>query len=58
VLSVAHWDRVLGGLLYATSLRLDWARLLQRTFQIDALESVSALLLEAMRLDDEAGARR
>jgi hypothetical protein len=38
VLSVAHWDRLLGGLPYATSPRLDWARLLQRTFQVDALE--------------------
>ncbi len=38
VLSVAHWDRLLGGLLCADSPRMNWARLLQRTFHIDALE--------------------
>lgn len=38
VLSVKHWDRLLGGLLYATSPRLDWANLLRRSFDLDVLE--------------------
>ncbi|MBN9165356.1 MAG: transposase [Myxococcales bacterium] len=38
ILSVRHWSRVLGGLLYATSPRLPWAQLLQRTFDVDILE--------------------
>ena len=35
VLSLAHWDRLLDGELYATSSRLDWRTLLKRTFQVD-----------------------
>jgi hypothetical protein len=35
VLSLAHWDRILEGELYATSSRLDWRTLLKRTFQHD-----------------------
>jgi hypothetical protein len=35
VLSVAHWDRLLGGELYARSSRPDWATLLRRTFPVD-----------------------
>jgi len=38
ILSVAHWDRLLGGLLYAASPRLNWPLLLQRTFAVDVLE--------------------
>jgi hypothetical protein len=38
VISVRHWDRLLGGLLYATSPRVDWARLLRRSLSIDVLE--------------------
>jgi hypothetical protein len=38
VISVKHWDRLLGGLLYATSPRIDWASLLRRSFQVDVLE--------------------
>jgi Putative transposase/Transposase zinc-binding domain len=38
VLSVQHWDRLLGGLLYATSPRVDWASLLRRSFSVDVLE--------------------
>jgi hypothetical protein len=38
VLSVKHWDRLLGGLLYAVQPRVDWARLLRRSLSIDALE--------------------
>jgi len=36
-ISVRHLDRLLGGSLLATSPRLDWAKLLRRTFGIDAL---------------------
>jgi hypothetical protein len=35
VLSVAHWQRLLGGELYAPLSRLDWATLLKRTFSTD-----------------------
>jgi hypothetical protein len=35
VLGVRHWERLLGGLLYATKPRLDWAKLLHRTFEVD-----------------------
>jgi hypothetical protein len=38
ILSISHWGRLLGGLLYAATPRLDWARLLRRTFDIDILE--------------------
>ena len=37
VISVKHLDRVLGGELLAQGPRLDWARLLQRTFGFDPL---------------------
>jgi hypothetical protein len=36
-ISVRHLDRLLGGLLLATSPRIDWAKLIRRTFGIDAL---------------------
>ncbi|AKU94151.1 hypothetical protein AKJ09_00815 [Labilithrix luteola] len=38
ILSVQHWSRLLGGLLYATSPRLRWPQLLRRTFDVDILE--------------------
>jgi hypothetical protein len=38
ILSVKHWDRLLGGALYAASPRIDWARLLRRTFDTDVLQ--------------------
>ena len=38
VLSVRHWDRLLGGLLYAMSPRVDWPSLLRRSFSVDVLE--------------------
>lgn len=37
VITVEHWDRLEAGALYASSSRLDWATLLQRTHGIDAL---------------------
>jgi hypothetical protein len=38
VLSVKHWDRLRGGLLYAASPRVDWPRLLGRSFDVDVLD--------------------
>jgi hypothetical protein len=38
IISIRHWDRLLGGLLYATQPRVDWATLLRRSFQVDVLE--------------------
>jgi hypothetical protein len=35
ILSVAHWERLLGGELYAPLSRVDWALLLRRTFEVD-----------------------
>jgi hypothetical protein len=35
VLSHRHWDRLLGGALYAATPRMDWSALLRRTFQVD-----------------------
>ena len=33
-----HWDRLLGGLLYAVTPRVDWATLLRRSFAADVLQ--------------------
>jgi hypothetical protein len=38
VLSVRHWDRLMGGMLYAVTPRVDWATLLRRSFAVDVLE--------------------
>jgi hypothetical protein len=38
VLSVQHWDRLLGGVLYAATPRVEWAALLRRSFAADVLE--------------------
>ena len=38
ILSVRHWDRVLGGVLYAVTPRIDWARLLRRSMDVDVLK--------------------
>ncbi len=38
MLSVRHWDRLLGGVLYAATPRMDWARLLQRSLDVDVLK--------------------
>jgi len=37
VLGVKHWSRLLGGVLYAASSRVDWASLLRRSFEVDVL---------------------
>jgi hypothetical protein len=37
ILSVKHWNRLLGGLLYAAFPRVDWATLLRRRFEVDVL---------------------
>ena len=34
VLFVHHWDRLLGGVLYAATPRMDWARLLRRSLDV------------------------
>ncbi len=38
VLSVRHWDRLMGGALYAASTRIDWASLLRRSLDVDVLQ--------------------
>jgi hypothetical protein len=38
VLSVRHWDRLIGGALYAVSTRVDWASLLRRSLDVDVLQ--------------------
>jgi hypothetical protein len=38
MLSVRHWDRLLGGVLYAATPRMDWARLLRRSLDVDVLK--------------------
>jgi hypothetical protein len=38
VLSVRHWDRLIGGTLYAATPRVDWASLLRRSFEVDVLQ--------------------
>jgi len=35
ILAVAHWNRLMAGLLYAASPRLPWSQLLRRTFATD-----------------------
>ncbi|MGH7283815.1 MAG: transposase, partial [Polyangiaceae bacterium] len=37
VIAVRHWERLCGGLLFATSPRVPWATLLRRTFEVDVL---------------------
>jgi hypothetical protein len=37
VLSVRHWGRLLGGVLYAATPRVDWSALLRRSFQVDVM---------------------
>ena len=39
IISVKHWDRLLGGLLYAVQPRVDWAALLRRSFAVDVRPS-------------------
>jgi hypothetical protein len=38
VIAVRHWDRLLGGVLYAATPRMAWARLLRRLLDVDVLE--------------------
>jgi hypothetical protein len=37
VVSVRHWQRLLGGVLYSATPRVDWATLLRRSFEADVL---------------------
>jgi len=41
VVSVRHWQRLLGGVLYATAPRVDWASLLRRSFEVDVFNCPS-----------------
>jgi hypothetical protein len=38
IIAVKHWERLLGGLLYAVRPRVDWATLLRRSLSVDVLE--------------------
>jgi hypothetical protein len=38
IIAVKHWDRLMGGLLYAVQPRVDWATLLRRSLSVDVLE--------------------
>ena len=38
IISVKHWDRLMGGLLYAVQPRVDWAMLLRRGLSVEVLE--------------------
>lgn len=38
VLAVHHWNRLQSGALVTTSPRVDWAKLMRRTFDVDVLE--------------------
>jgi hypothetical protein len=38
VLSVRHWDRLMRGVLYAATPRVDWASLLRRSFDVDVMQ--------------------
>ncbi len=38
MISVRHRDRLLGGVLYAATARIDWARLLRRSLDVDVLK--------------------
>jgi hypothetical protein len=59
-ISVRHLDRLLGGLLLATAPRLDWAKLLRRTFAIDAMRCAhcGGRLRLLAAITDRATARR
>jgi hypothetical protein len=38
ILSVRHWERLLGGRLLAAQARVDWSTLLRRTFAVDVTQ--------------------
>jgi hypothetical protein len=38
VISIRHWDRLFSGALWAATPRVDWARLLRRTFDVDVMQ--------------------
>jgi hypothetical protein len=56
-ISVRHFERLLGGLLLATSPRIEWAKLLSRTFAIDILRCGGHLRLLAA-ITEKATARK
>ena len=59
MLRVQHWERLHGGALYAASPRVDWAKLLRRTFDVDVLvcPSCSGRLRVLGAVTDAAEAR-
>lgn len=57
-ISVRHLDRLFGGLLLATSPRLDWATLLRRTYAVDVLACVRCGSAIAPALCDPCAAAR
>ena len=48
ILSIAHWDRLLGGELYAPLSRVDWATLLRRTFDVDVTRCTGCMTVRAV----------
>ncbi|WP_438000645.1 transposase [Sorangium sp. So ce185] len=59
-ISVRHLDRLLDGLLLATSLRVEWAKLLRRTYAVDALACLrcSGRMRLMAAITDKATARK
>ena len=61
IISVRHWNRLLGGLLLATSPRVDWHTLLRRTYGTDIFECPKChhgRLRIGGAVTDQAAARR
>ena len=66
ILSIPHWERLLGGELYAPLSRVDWATLLRRTFDVNVLlcrgcgrrMTVRAVVTDAAAIDRLLGALR
>ena len=66
ILSIAHWDRLLGGALYAPLSRVERATLLRRTFDVDVTRctgcagrmTVRAVVTAPASIDRLVAARR
>ena len=41
ILTIAHWERLLGGMLYVPLSSVDWATLLRRSFDVDVKRCTS-----------------
>jgi Putative transposase len=59
IIGVRHWSRILHGALYAAAPRIDWARLLRRTFDVDVLRCAACggRLRVVREVNDPAAAR-